>query len=74
MNSIYRVSISKTEQPPDFPDRCLGCGFDHPEATYEIVTKRRVIDESGEEYLYPAKYFVLVDVPIKARRAITAAS
>jgi hypothetical protein len=41
MNSVYRISIPKTEQPPDFPDRCLGCGFDHPDATYEIVSKRR---------------------------------
>jgi hypothetical protein len=23
----------------------------------------RVIDESGEDYLYPAKYFVLIDLP-----------
>ena len=23
----------------------------------------RVIDESGEDYLYPAEYFVLVDLP-----------
>jgi len=25
----------------------------------------RVIDETGEDYLYPEKYFVLVDVPPK---------
>ncbi len=31
----------------------------------------RVIDESGEDYLYPAGYFVLVDFPAKARRALT---
>jgi hypothetical protein len=34
----------------------------------------RVVDESGEDYLYPAKYFVFVDVPLKARRALTAVS
>jgi hypothetical protein len=27
----------------------------------------RVIDESGEDYLYAAKRFVLVDIPEKAR-------
>lgn len=27
----------------------------------------RVIDESGEDYLYSAKRFILVDVPPKAR-------
>ena len=26
----------------------------------------RVVDESGEDYLYPAKYFVIVDVPLRA--------
>ncbi len=31
----------------------------------------RVIDESGEDYLYPATYFVLVDVPVAARRALS---
>ncbi len=30
----------------------------------------RVIDESGEDYLYPADYFVLVDFPPKATRAL----
>ena len=30
----------------------------------------RVIDESGEDYLYPADRFVEVDLPNKARPAI----
>ena len=32
----------------------------------------RVIDESGEDYLYPAGYFVSVELPPKAKRAWTA--
>jgi len=32
----------------------------------------RVIDESGEDYLYPAHYFVSVALPQKAKRAWTA--
>jgi hypothetical protein len=31
----------------------------------------RVIDESGEDYLYPADYFVLIDVPVAARRVLS---
>jgi hypothetical protein len=31
----------------------------------------RVIDESGEDYLYPADYFVFVELPQKAKRAWT---
>ncbi len=34
----------------------------------------RVIDESGEDYLYPAKWFVPVDLPAKAKRVLAAAS
>ena len=30
----------------------------------------RVIDESGEDYLYPADYFVLIDLPRQTVRAL----
>jgi hypothetical protein len=30
----------------------------------------RVIDESGEDYLYPASFFVLIEVPQEVERAI----
>ena len=32
----------------------------------------RVLDESGEDYLYPESYFVLVDLPQKAQDALSA--
>ena len=31
----------------------------------------RVIDESGEDYLYPADYFVPIELPQKAKRVWT---
>ena len=34
----------------------------------------RVIDESGEDYLYPESYFVSVQVPPSAEKAILRAS
>ncbi len=34
----------------------------------------RVIDESGEDYLYLESLFVSVDIPAKAREALSAAS
>lgn len=34
----------------------------------------RVIDESGEDYLYPADYFVAVELPREAERALLATS
>ncbi len=30
----------------------------------------RVIDESGEDYLYPARYFFAVELPQKVERAL----
>ena len=33
----------------------------------------RVIDESGEDYLYPADYFVPVELPREAERALSLA-
>ena len=34
----------------------------------------RVVDESGEDYLYPAEYFVAVDLPREAARALAGGS
>jgi len=34
----------------------------------------RVIDESGEDYLYPASYFVFIKVPVTKERALLLAS
>lgn len=33
----------------------------------------RIIDESGEDYLYPSSYFVRVQLPQEAAQAIAAA-
>lgn len=32
----------------------------------------RVIDESGEDYLYPRAWFVPVELPLKAKKALAA--
>jgi len=34
----------------------------------------RVVDESGEDYLYPASYFILVELSLEAQEAMRAAS
>lgn len=46
---------------------------------YRIITDEeaenegylRVVDESGEDYLYPESYFVLVELPLKAQEALS---
>ena len=34
----------------------------------------RVVDESGDDYLYPAERFVEVELPLAARRAVMQAA
>ena len=34
----------------------------------------RVIDESGEDYLYPQSYFIIVQLPDEAQEALLVAS
>ena len=34
----------------------------------------RVIDESGEDYLYPAEFFVPIELPQAAKRRLTQAT
>jgi hypothetical protein len=59
-NSAYPVSLELRKIYPVVPDKDA-----------ERDGDLRVIDESGEDYLYPADYFVLVDLPRQTVRALT---
>lgn len=60
--------------------RNKGCEDLEPRKLYEQLPDPRaaedghvrVVDESGEDYLYPADYFVAVDLPREAERALAA--
>lgn len=43
-----------------------------PDPAASVEGYVRVIDESGEDYLYPSDCFVLVDLPEKAAKALDA--
>ena len=45
-----------------------------PDEDAEKEGHLRIIDESGEAYLYPANYFVSVEVPKEAEQALLLAS
>jgi len=53
-----------------------------PRKVYQVLSDRsaareglaRVIDESGEDYLYPAKYFVPVKLPVAISRQLLSLS
>lgn len=43
----------------------------------ETATKSnyvRVIDNEGKDYLYPAEYFMFLDLPLEIERALSAAA
>jgi hypothetical protein len=44
-----------------------------PDASAKREGYIRVIDESGEDYLYPESYFVSLELPERARDALLAA-
>jgi len=43
-----------------------------PDKAAAAQSHSRVIDESGDDYLCPAEYFVIVELAQKARRALRA--
>ena len=45
-----------------------------PDETASKRSLTRVIDESGEDYLYPSSFFVPIEVPEEAQEAFAAAS
>ena len=54
------------------------CGDLEKRKIYQIITDEeaqkdgyaRVIDESGEDYLYPQSYFVFIQIPVEAQKAL----
>lgn len=55
---------------PDLEKRKIYAVASDPDAQKDGYL--RVIDESGEDYLYPASYFVLVQLSAEAEKALRA--
>ena len=62
-NEDYEVSLELRKLYEVLPD---------PEA--EKLGQLRVIDESGEDYLYPKEFFVIVDLPNNVEEQILRAA
>ncbi len=64
-----RFAICITDSEPDLvPRKIYRVVPDEAAGKSKYV---RVVDESGEDYLYPADYFVEVELPQAAERAIS---
>ena len=44
-----------------------------PDSSARRHRQIRVIDESGEDYLYPAEFFTVIELPRNVRRVLQAA-
>lgn len=64
----YAICVENTDYPAALELRKIYRILSDPEAAED--GDLRVIDESGEDYLYPADYFVVVDFPANAKRAL----
>jgi len=62
-NSGYEVSLER---------RKIYVGV--PDARADRIGQVRIIDESGESYLYPADRFIAAELPLAARRAVLTAA
>jgi len=45
-----------------------------PDKAGSALHQRRIVDESGEDYLYPEKYFVSIELTHSLERALLRAS
>ena len=71
-NDIFAICIRNDEHPASLEVWKVYRVLSDPRA--EEHGYIRVIDESGEDYLYPASYFVPVQLPEAAREALLPAS
>jgi len=62
-NKGYEVSLERRKIYQVLPDRDAAA---HGQL--------RVIDESGQDYLYPAAFFVVINLPLTVRRKVLAAA
>lgn len=64
----FAVCINNTGYPDDLNVRTVYQVL--PDEAAVRSNHIRVVDETGEDYLYPADLFVVIDVPPEARKAL----
>jgi hypothetical protein len=68
----FAVCVNNKEYPASLELRKLYQVIPDPAAAKHH--QLRIVDESGEDYLYPAGYFVAVSLPPSAEKAVLRAS
>ena len=67
-----KFAVCITDSEPDLEMRKIYRVV--PDESAEKEGHLRVVDESGDDYLYPTNYFVSVEVPKEAAQALLLAS
>jgi hypothetical protein len=71
-NPKFVVCIKKDDYPASLePRKIYETVPDVEAATHQLI---RIIDESGEDYLYPVDYFVPIELPKAAEEGFSLAS
>ena len=65
----FAICVNNSGVPASMELRKVYQVVDDPDAATEGLV--RVVDESGEDYLYPDKFFVPIRVPKEAARAFS---
>lgn len=64
----YAVCVRNDDYPASLEVRKLYPLFEDAFASEHGMV--RVMDESGEDYLYPSEFFVAIDLPVEIEKAL----
>jgi hypothetical protein len=68
MNTRFAVCVDNSEYPASLEIHKIYRVV--PDHDAEREGDLRIIDESGEDYLFPDRYFVMMDLPQETERAL----
>ncbi|MBC8231765.1 hypothetical protein H8E77_19620 [bacterium] len=66
--SQFAICVDNSEYPVSLELHKIYCVI--PDEDAALDGDLRIVDESGEDYLYPANYFVLIELPHDTERML----
>ena len=72
MASKFVICIKNDDYPASLEVRKLYSRI--PDSDAESHGQIRIVDESGEDYLYPEEYFRAIELPVEVERSIAGAA
>ena len=72
MSTNFVICIKNDDYPASLEVRKLYARI--PDRDAEQHGQIRIVDESGDDYLYPEEYFRAIDLPVEVERSIAGAA